>query len=88
MDIRGYVDVDVDVDVGGLDMPIIQSNPIHSEPYPCHNNTQQPCFSMEFLGGNDCSSIALMALIIYSSLGPASRLRSVILLCSALLCAA
>jgi hypothetical protein len=33
MDIRGYVDVDVDVDVGGLDMPIIQSNPIHSEPY-------------------------------------------------------
>jgi hypothetical protein len=33
MDIRGYVDVDVDLAVGGLDMPIIQSNPIHLEPY-------------------------------------------------------
>ena len=38
MDIRGYVDVDVDLAVGGLDMPIIQSNPIHSEPYGRRNS--------------------------------------------------
>jgi hypothetical protein len=31
--------------------------------------TQQPNFSMEFQGGNDCSSVALVSSIIYSSLG-------------------
>jgi hypothetical protein len=32
----------------------------------CDNNTQQPNFSMEFRGGNDCSSVALIGLVIYT----------------------
>ena len=45
--------------------------------------TQQPYFSMEFLGENNCSSVALIALIIYLSLGPI--LDCALLFCSALL---
>ena len=36
----------------------------------CDDDTQQPNFLMEFRGGNDGSSVALISLIIYSSLGP------------------
>jgi hypothetical protein len=35
----------------------------------CDNNTQQLTLLMEFLGGNDCSSVGLIGFIICSSLG-------------------
>ena len=34
------------------------------------NNTQQPTLLMEFRGGNDCSSVALIGPIIYLSFSP------------------
>jgi hypothetical protein len=45
---------------------------VRTQPYQtalCDDNIQQPTFLMEFRGRNDCSGVALIGLIIYSSLG-------------------
>ena len=41
---------------------------VYSQPYqPTYYNTWKPTFLMEFLAGNDCSSIASISPIIYST---------------------